>query len=30
VVLHAAANAANGDESPLGDFVYTAEQRVGR
>ena len=29
VVLHAAANAANGDESPLGDFVYTAEQRVG-
>lgn len=25
VVFHVAANAANGDDSPLGDFVYTAE-----
>ena len=27
VVLHAAANSSNGDESPLGDIVYTAEAR---
>ena len=25
VVFHAVANAADGDESPLGDYVYTAE-----
>lgn len=29
IVLHAAANSANGDESPFGDIVYTAE-RVSR
>ena len=28
VVFHAAGNAANGDASPLGDFVYTATVRV--
>ncbi len=28
VVFHVAANAANGDESPLGDFVYLAEVRA--
>lgn len=28
VVLHAAANAADGDGSPLGDQVYTAEART--
>lgn len=32
VVLHVAANSANGDDSPLGDLIYTAETpvRVGR
>lgn len=29
VALHVAANSANGDESPFGDIVYTAE-RIGR
>ena len=28
VVFHAAANSANGDNSPLGDLVYTAELRL--
>jgi len=28
VVFHAAANAANGDASPLGDYVYTAVVRT--
>lgn len=27
VVFHAAANAANGDDSPLGDYIYTATTR---
>jgi hypothetical protein len=27
IVLHVAANSANGDDSPLGDLVYTAEAR---
>ena len=27
VMIHVAANSANGDDSPLGDFVYTAEAR---
>lgn len=27
VVFHAAANAANGDDSPLGDYIYTAVAR---
>ena len=27
VMMHVAANSANGDNSPLGDFVYTAEAR---
>lgn len=26
VVIHIAANAANGDDSPLGDFIYTTAQ----
>lgn len=26
IVFHAAGNAADGDESPLGDFIYTASQ----
>jgi hypothetical protein len=30
VVLHVAANSANGDNSPLGDLIYTAEARSGR
>ena len=25
VIFHVAANNANGDDSPLGDFIYTAE-----
>jgi len=29
VVFHVAANAANGDDSALGDFIYTAEARTG-
>ena len=28
VVFHVAANAANGDDSALGDFIYTAEART--
>jgi hypothetical protein len=28
VVFHVAANAANGDDSPLGDFIYTTEART--
>jgi hypothetical protein len=28
VTFHVAANASNGDESPLGDFIYTASQVV--
>lgn len=28
VIFHAAANAANGDQSPLGDFIYTTDARV--
>jgi hypothetical protein len=28
VVLHVAANAANDDDSPLGDFIYTSAVRV--
>lgn len=28
VVFHAAANAANGDDSPLGDRIYAIERRV--
>lgn len=28
IVLHVAANSANGDDSPLGDFVYTAVARI--
>ena len=28
VVFHVAANAANGDDSPLGDFVYTLEKTL--
>lgn len=28
IVFHAAANSANGDDSPLGDFVYTAVLRT--
>ena len=27
VIFHLAANAANGDDSPLGDFIYTAVAR---
>ena len=30
VVFHVAANAANDDASPLGDFVYLGEMRSGR
>jgi hypothetical protein len=29
VLFHVAANAANDDSSPLGDYVYTVESRVG-
>ena len=29
VLIHAAANAANYDDSPLGDFIYAGEWRVG-
>ena len=29
VVFHVAANSGNGDNSPLGDLIYTAEVRVG-
>jgi hypothetical protein len=28
VVFHVAANAANGDDSALGDFIYTTEART--
>lgn len=28
VLFHAAANSANGDDSPLGDLVYTTERRL--
>jgi hypothetical protein len=28
VIFHAAANAANDDSSPLGDFIYTVEARA--
>lgn len=28
IVFHVAANSANGDNSPLGDLIYTAETRV--
>ncbi len=28
VVLHVAANSANGDDSPLGDLIYTRELRL--
>lgn len=28
VLLHVAANSANGDNSPLGDLIYTAEERT--
>jgi hypothetical protein len=28
VLLHLAANSANGDDSPLGDLIYTAEERI--
>jgi hypothetical protein len=30
VTIHVAANASNDDESPLGDYIYTAEIEVGR
>jgi hypothetical protein len=29
VVMHVAANSANGDDSPLGDLIYVAERTVG-
>jgi hypothetical protein len=28
VIFHAAGNAANDDDSPLGDFIYTTALRV--
>ena len=27
VIFHVAANSANGDNSPFGDYIYTAEAR---